>query len=426
MSLILHPSQLSGKIDVPSSKSHTLRAILLATLATGITTIHGYLASGDTERMIDACRILGAKIKLTDSTLTIVGTNGKIQPSDVIYAGNSGLVLRLCSAIGALCSFPVVITGDHSLRYNRPMRSLLDGLKQLGCQVQSMRGDDYAPVLIQGPICPGETSLCGEDSQPVSALLLAAAFAKGPIKIHVINPGERPWIDLTLSWLTRLGVHYKQEGYTRFELEGNSTIQSFDYTVPGDLSSAAFPIAAALVTGSELTLHHVDLEDIQGDKKLIPVLEKMGATIQRHPKEKTVHVCRSTLISNLEIDINDFIDAVPILATLACYAAGKTTIRNAAIARHKECNRLACITKELKKMGGIIEETEDGVIVYGNQLRGASVDSHHDHRIAMSLAIAALGAEGKTILSDPGCVEKTFPHFFTSLQAVGAIINELP
>lgn len=423
---LINKSVLMGNIAIPSSKSHTLRAIIFGLLADGKSIIHHYLPSPDTQAMIDACRLLGGQVSVFPERIEIQGLCGKINcAEDVIDAGNSGIVLRFCAAIGALASHPVVITGDYSIRHYRPIKPLLEGLAQLGVSCCTMRGNDFAPIIIQGPIRCGSTVLSGEDSQPVSALLIASAFAQGPVDVHVINPGEKPWINLTLNWFDRLGIKYENNNFEHYQIKGRAHYNGFEYTIPGDLSTAAFPIAAALITHSELTLTNIDMNDCQGDKELIHVLKCMGAIIEINDFNKTLHVKKGPKLKGVEVDINNFIDALPILAVAACYAEGETLIYNAAIAKHKECNRIFCIANELRKMGAVINETEDGLHIKPSLLKGCQLHSHHDHRLALALGIAALGASGDSIISHVDCVAKTFPTFLQDFQAIGADIQEL-
>ncbi|MBA2728028.1 MAG: 3-phosphoshikimate 1-carboxyvinyltransferase [Parachlamydiaceae bacterium] len=414
-------SYLTGEISVPASKSHTLRAILFGAMAHGKSIIHGHLNSTDTQAMIEACRHFGAKLDVYPDRIEIDGLNGKIEHTeDVINAGNSGIVLRFGAAIGALAKNPVVITGDHSIRHQRPVKPLLDGLSQLGVKTTSMRGDGYAPIIIQGPLKSGKVQIDGQDSQPVSALLIASAFAEGPIEINVDNPGEIPWISLTLNWLDRLGIPYENIDFKQYRLKGNCSYKGFEYHVPGDLSSAAFPIAAALVTNSEVTVKNVDMHDSQGDKELIAVFQQMGANIEIDEKNKSLHVKKGTALKGVSVDINDFVDAITILSVVACYAEGETHIYNAAIAKQKECNRINCIATELQKMGANITETVDGLRIRKSALIGADVESYNDHRMAMSLSVAAMGAEGNTKVSPVECISKTFPTFLRDFITLGA------
>lgn len=418
--LLITPSSLSGEVIVPSSKSHTMRAILFASLADGPSRIFSPLLGSDGNAMVHACRLLGAQIESHPDRLQITGINGQVRSAeDVIQAGNSGLVLRLLAAVAALSTYPIVITGDHSIRHQRPIRPLLEGLQQLGVSAISTKGDGFAPVIIQGPLKSGKTVINGEDSQPVSSLLIASIFAEGPIEIKVQNPGEKPWVDVTLDWFRRLGVSYQAAHYTDYKMPGKGRLAGFDYTVPGDWSSAAFLITAALITHSSLTLHNLDVEDCQGDREVLNVVQKMGARLQIDRAAKTLTILPNAELRGVEIDINDFVDALPILSVLGCYAEGETRIYNASVAKQKECDRIHCIVKELSKMGADIQETADGVIVRRSRLKGASVHSHHDHRMAMSLAVAGLGARGETVVEETECVGKTFPGFAEELKRLG-------
>ncbi len=423
-SCIVENSKLSGSIVVPSSKSQTLRAILFAAMAKGKSSIYQYLPSPDTEAMVQACAHFGAKLSMGTEKIDVEGINGKIgRLEDVIYAGNSGIVLRFCTALAAVGKYPCVVTGDYSIRHHRPMKALLEGLAQFGVRTESMRGDGYAPVIIQGPIQSGKIRLQGEDSQPVSALLIAAAFSEGPLEIEVHNPGERPWVFLTLDWFDRLGIVYEQTADFIFRLPGKSSYDGFTYRVPGDCSAAAFPIAAALITQSEITIHNIDMQDKQGDKRIVELFQEMGASIHIDLQKKSLKVKRGEQLRGISIDINDCIDAITILAVMGCFAKGKTHIRNGAIAKQKECNRIYCIAKELRKMGAIISETEDGLLIEESSLSGAKVHSHEDHRMAMSLIVAAMGAKGASEISSVNCMAKTFPSFMGEFIKLGAIID---
>lgn len=424
MQVVIKKSGLQGSLRIPPSKSHTLRAILFGALANGKTTVRQFLPSPDAFAMIRACESIGAKFTEQDSTLIIEGTGGRLFPSsNVVDAGNSGIVLRFMTALAALGTTSFVITGDKSITSQRPMKPLLEALCQLGVSARSIADNGFAPVEIQGPIKNGQAIVQGADSQPVSALLIAGAFAKHPLSIEVINPGEKPWVAMTLYWFDRLRIRYKREGFTLFNVYGNSQISAFEYTVPGDFSSAAFPIAAALITRSPLTLYNLDMNDCQGDKEVLSVFSKMGASIEYDAAAESLKVKQGGLLKGIEIDINDFIDAITIIAVVGCFAEGETRITNAAVAKQKECDRIACIVSELKKMGASIESTETGLIVRKSHLKGATVNSYGDHRMVMSLAVAALAAEGETCIRDVTCVSKTYPQFFEDFKKLGADIE---
>lgn len=420
----IRPSTVKGTVAIPSSKSHTLRAILFATMAHGDSEICHYLHSPDAKAMIYAMRSFGAKIDISEDILRVSGLEGKLtRAENVIDSGNSGLVLRFVGALAGLCPSYTVITGDHSIRHNRPVKPLLEALSQLGALASSSRLDGYAPIIIKGPMQSGHTHLPGEDSQPVSGMLIATSFLEGKSTIEVTNPGEKPWIDLTLYWLKKFGINIINKDYARYTVPGNARIDGFSLSIPGDFSSAAFPIAAALVTDSDLTLSNIDMHDCQGDKKLIEVLMQMGAKIDIDDAKKTLNLRKGSRLLGCTIDVNDFIDALPILSVIGCYAEGRTEIINASIARKKESDRLHAMTTELKKMGAKIEEKPDGLIIFHSPLHGAHLTSWHDHRIAMALSIAALGARGDTLIDGMECIAKTYPSFAHDFRSIGASIE---
>lgn len=421
----INKSVLAGNVKLPSSKSHTIRAILLAALATGTSFLHDPLDSPDGECAIQAARQLGAKIITTPTGLAITGVAGyPCIPNNVIDAGNSGQVLRFVGALAALSEGYTVITGDESIRFHRPIQPLIEGLKGLKAWAVSTRDNGYAPLIVKGSLQAGKTIVEGQDSQPVSALLMASAFTEGLTEIQVNHVGERPWLNLTLSWLDRLGVKYAHQNFEYFTIQGQRIRPAFEVVIPGDLSTVAFPLVAALVTQSELSIDHVDMHDVQGDKELIFLLQRMGATIEIDASHLVLRVKTYRKLQGRIIDVNDFIDAVPILAVLGCYAEGETQLINASIARCKESNRLACMAIELQKMGARIEETKDGLRIHQSKLKGACVNSHGDHRLAMSLIVAGLGAEGETEVQNIGCMSKSYPNFLKDLIRLGATIKE--
>lgn len=420
--LHITPSQLSGTIVAPPSKSHSIRAILCGTMAQGTSKIEGILPSPDIDAAINAGRQLGAIIEVHGQNLEICGVAGRPKtPSDVINAGNSGIVLRFVGALAALTNGYTVLTGDHSVRTLRPVQPLIEGLQGLGAFACSTRNNERAPIIVRGPLHPGTTHLQGQDSQPVSALLLAAPFIEGTTVIRVQDPGELPWIRVTLNWLDRLQVPYLVKADGHYEVYGPYHYAGFHYRVAGDFSSAAFPLAAALLTNSSITISNLDFTDSQGDKKLFDILSSMGAHFKY--TENSVQVLPSSRLIGRIIDVNDVIDAGPILAVIACFAQGETRLMNGAIARQKESDRWTSIATELRKMGANIQELPDGLVIQPSKLTGAVVQSHKDHRLAMSLAIAGLVAQGKTQVKEAEVISKSYPGFAPMLQSLQAKVR---
>lgn len=419
--VLVHPSQLQGVLSIPSSKSQTMRALLFALMAQGKSCISDPLISPDTEVMLEGIRHFGAKVEREEGTIVVEGVGGQLKPAeDVIQCGNSGQVLRFLGALAALLPTYTILTGDASIRHNRPVQPLLDGLQQLGAFAVSSRLDGQAPILIRGPLKGGKAVISGEDSQPVSGLLMLGAFS--PLELEVLQPGEKPWVNLTLSWLDRFGIRYENDHFKHYRMYGEAALSGFEYRVPGDFGAAAFPIAAALITGSELILDNLHFHDAQGDRALLSILESMGASFSIEGSQLRVKRCDQ--LQGRRIDVNDVIDALPILAVIASFAKGKTELVNGAIARKKESDRISGIALELRKMGGRIEETPDGLTIHPAKLRGSQqLQTHSDHRLALALSVAAMAAEGQSAIHGVRCIAKSYPSFFADLQKMGAQVE---
>lgn len=394
------------RLSIPPSKSHTMRALLFGSLGRGTTVVENFLDASDTHAMVEALRAFGIVIHREKNSLVVEG--GKLKPAlRTIYAGNSGQILRFVAALSALIPAYTVITGDHSVRHRRPVEPLVSALNQLGAFATTTQGK--APITVRGPIMPGKATLHGADSQPVSGLLMATSFLEGKSQLQVINPEERPWIELSLFWIRKLGGKVEHQNYEQYLIEGGLSYEGFHTVIPGDFSSAAFPLVAALIARVEIILEGLDIEDCQGDKKIFSLLSSMGATFEI--EKNSIYVKKCPSLRGATIDINDCIDALPIIAVLCCFAESKSEIINAKIARNKESDRLYAICLELKKMGACIEEKEGGLIIYPSQLYGASLYSHEDHRIAMALIVAASVAHGQSVLSSYECIAKSYPSF---------------
>lgn len=412
MKLQIEPSVVSGTFLVPPSKSQTVRAILFASLAEGESTIDNVLFSPDTDKLVAALTELGVTFHREKSRLRIEGTGGVWKkPNIPLDLGNSGIALRFLTVLSSLSTHEITLTGDESLS-SRPMKPLLDALSQLGVEVT------HPPVTVKGPLQSGSAAIVGGDSQPVSALLLAASFGNGPFSFTVKEPGETPWVELTLSWLDRFSLPYTRDGFITYTLPGKGKIKGFHYTVPGDFSTAAFPLVAALITRGEVTVSPLDFDDPQGDKKLIELLQTMGAHVEK--REFAVTITADTL-RGINVDMDPFIDALPVLAALGCFTKGKMRLYNAKNAREKECDRILCMAKELTKMGGKVVEEKEGLTIYESRLQGGALFSHQDHRVAMALSLAALGAKGTTTIDQVACIQKTYPTFVTDFQKRGAL-----
>ncbi len=421
MNLVVDKSPtLRGTVRIPPNKSHSFRALIMAGLAEGTSRIIAPAVSNDWMLGTEALEMFGATVEpLAENVWEVAGTAGKLQtPADIINCGNSGIILRFFTALAACCEGHSILTGDHSLRHIRPMQPLIDAINQLGAWAVSTKGDGHAPVVVRGRLRGGTAEVPGEDSQHISALLIASAMADAPTEIFVKNPGEKPWVGVTLEWLTRCGIEYSNENFEHYRVRGRSTWSGFEYNVPLDWSAALYPIVAGVITQeSEVKISGMDMNDSQGDKGVVNLLREMGADIQ---VEGDTIVARASKLTGRVIDCNDFIDQLPLLAVVGAMAEGETTITNAAICRGKECDRITAMQETLSKMGADIEERPDGLVIRKSRLRGAVLPSYHDHRMVMTLAIAGLVAEGRTVIDNADCVKKTFSHFPQQMTGLGA------
>ncbi len=420
MDLIVETSsRLNGAVRVPPNKSHSFRALILAGLAEGTSRIVAPALSADWHRGVDALRRFGADVTQEGETWTVCGVGGAVQlPDDVIDCGNSGIILRFLMGVAGLADGYTVFTGDHSLRHIRLCQPMVDGLNQLGAWAVSTKDDGHAPVVVRGPLTGGQAEIDGASSQPVSALLIAASQSPKPTELVVRNPGEKPWVGVTLDWLRHVGVMVHHEDFTRYRIDGGARWQGFQRRVPLDWSAALYPIAAAVLTeGSDVTVPGMDPTDSQGDKAVVEVLRSMGADIEVGAEGVRA---RSSSLKGRQIDCNDFIDQFMLLAVAGAAAEGETVLTNAAVCRHKECDRIAEMHTALTAMGAEVTERPDGLVIRGGRpLRGAQLDSRADHRMVMTLAVAAMIADGPSRINDIECVAKTFADFPEQMASLG-------
>ena len=425
MDVVIQKSRdLKGSVTIPPNKSHSFRALIMAALADGTSHITAPAVSSDWMRGTEALEMFGAEIRpKADKVWEVIGTGGELKtPEDIVDCGNSGIIMRFFTAIAACCPGYTVLSGDHSIRHIRPCQPLIDALNQLGAWAVSSKGDGHAPILVRGTLRGGRAEIDGMDSQPVSALLVAAALANAPSEITVHNAGEKPWVGVTLEWLRRCGVEFSNENFQRYRIRGNSKWEGFDTQIPLDWSAALYPIVAGVMCPSSVvTVPGMDLDDCQGDKAVIDVLREMGGDIKIDGDGQIV--ARTSFLKGMEIDCNDFVDQFMLLAVVGTFAEGQTVLTNAEICRHKECDRITETCNTLKSMGADVEERPDGMIIRQSRLHGANIDSRADHRMVMTMTLAAMMADAKTRISDIDCVKKTFPGFVDQMASIGCDIQ---
>ena len=422
MRIEIQPSSLSGSVRIPGSKSHTIRALAIGSLAHGESIIEQPLDSLDTQAAVNTYRALGAVIDTAGPGWRVVGTGGRLQaPKKPIDVGNSGTALRIAMGSAALLpsAIKVTFTGDEQIR-RRPHGPLLQSLNDLGAKARSIAADGTAPLEISGQLAGGKTTVDGTTSQYLSSLLLACPLAKADSEIRVDNLNEWPYVQITLDWLNSQGIKYQQEGWSNFLVQGGQTYGGFRRAIPGDFSSATFFLVAAAITGSTVSLEGLEMSDSQGDKAVLDYLELMGASVERQQHQIKI---TGGQLEGIDIDMNTMPDALPAMAVAAAVAQGQSRLFNVPQARIKETDRIAGMAKELAKMGIRCQELPDGLIIHGGSLKGAELCGHADHRIVMALAVAGLAAKGTTTIDTAEAAAVTFPNFVELMTNVGADIK---
>lgn len=414
-------SDVWGTVEAPPSKSYTHRAIAIGSMGHHAK-ITKPLLSADTLATVAACRAFGADVKVAGDTVEIAGIIGKPKvPEDVVDAKNSGTTLRICSSIAALVDGATVFTGDSSLR-KRPNGPLIKALNDLGAVCYSTRGTGTAPLVIHGVMKGGRISINGGiSSQFISSLLISTPFAKADSTIVIEGDlKSKPYVEVTVEMLEKAGCKI-ETNYQEFHIPCCQDYNLGEYRVPGDFSSASYPLAAAAVTQSKVTVSNL-FPSKQGDAAILEYLLDMGANVFWNEENGTVTVQGGEL-HGIDIDAGSTPDLVPTLAVLAACAKGTTNINNAEHVRYKETDRLRAMATELRKMGVDIEERRDGLTIRGGKLRGAAVEGYDDHRIVMALAIAGLVADGQTAISTAEAVDISYPAFFADLKKLGAKVE---
>lgn len=414
---------LRGTLTVPGDKSISHRAVMFGALADGDTRITGFLMGEDCLSTIDCFRKMGVPIEITEREVIVhgVGLHGLREPDGPLYTGNSGTTTRLISGILAAQPFPVSLTGDASIE-KRPMGRIITPLREMGAKVDGREGK-FCPLSITPSALHGITyEMPVASAQLKSAILLAGLYADGPTT--VIEPA--PSRDHTERMLRALGARVESDG-CRVTIHAPLCLKAVDLEVPGDISSAAFfLVAGAIVPGSELTVQNVGINPTRDG--VIEVLRAMGADITVTNRRDTAEpvadlTVRASKLHGTEIGgslIPRLIDELPVLAVAAAFAEGETVIRDAQELKVKESNRIAAMVSELTRAGADCTETADGMVIRGGRpLHGAPFESYGDHRVAMSMAVLALGAAGESEILNPKVVSISYPGFFDTLRQIG-------
>jgi 3-phosphoshikimate 1-carboxyvinyltransferase len=416
MERYLEPSAIKGTIKAPASKSMTQRAIAAALLADGESMIHNPSYCDDSLAAMSIAVGLGARVEPLVNKLKIIGS-ATLKESK-LNCGESGLAIRMFSPIVALYPAEITLVGANSLK-KRPMIMIEDALNQLGVKCKSSTG--FLPLTIQGPIVGGRCEIDGSvSSQLLTGLLMALPLASKNSEIKVNNLKSKPYIDMTIQLLNSFGITIENSNYNLFKISGNQKYTPNTYIVEGDWSGGAFLLVAGAING-QLIIKGLRRDSKQSDMSILNALEMADAHLIIGDDQ--IEISKSELKA-FEYNATQSPDLFPPLVALASYCKGISTIKGVSRLIYKESNRAESLKEEFGKMNINIEINDDLMFVTGGQPQSARVESHEDHRIAMAVAVASLGATGRVSIRDSQCVAKSYPGFFDDLRNLGALVHE--
>ena len=417
MNCKIQKSKLNGKIVCPSNKSYTHRAIFLAALSDGKSIVKKILRSNDTLATISACRGFGIEVEEVEDKVTINNTIDSTVENSMINAENSGTTIRIAIAIAALSGGNTILTGDESLR-KRPMQPILDSLETMNVKTES--DDGRPPIHINGKIEGNEISINGDiSSQFISALMIIAPRLPEGLTIKV--EGElvsKPYVDLTIAIMKKFGVKVKtEEEYKKYQVT-HQIYKPTTFSIPSDFSNLALLLAANVLLGDGLTIE-INLGDMpQGDEAIVDILEKLGVNVTL--EDDIITTKSPILLKGGKFDLSNTPDLLPAIAILALKSEKPIELFNVKHARYKETDRIAIMSRELKKIGLEVEEKEDGMILKKSEdIHSAELNSENDHRLFMAFSIVGMFV-GECTVSDPDAVKVSYPEFISDMKKVGA------
>lgn len=413
-------SNFTLNIDLPGSKSITNRALILAVLSKKKTILKNILLSDDTKYMIQALQKLGNTINfLTPTTVEIVGVKELFFNNTTIFAGNSGTTIRFIASYLATGKGTAILTGVERMK-ERPIKDLVDALISLGIKIEYLNNYGFPPIkIISHGINKNKVSINGNlSSQYISSLLMVGPSLGSPIKIYLKgNLVSVPYIEMTLKMMKDFGIKFKRKKNCFYFVPSNYGVDT--YTIEGDMSSASYFLAMALISNSKITINNFFKNSIQGDKVFLSILQKMGLKII---SQNNISICVQgcPFYKGIEINMNNTPDTSLTLAAIAIFATTPTTIKNIENMRIKETDRISALKKEISKLNGTFIEFKDGFKIIPKKLdeyTGALIETYNDHRVAMSLSLTGLKIKGIKI-TNPTCVNKTFPDYFLEFSKI--------
>jgi 3-phosphoshikimate 1-carboxyvinyltransferase len=426
ISPILHP--LNASVHVPGSKSLTNRALLISALAEGKTTLTNALFSDDSRYFVDALTRLGFEVLIDpkNTSLTITGLGGRIPAQKAkLFIGNAGTAARFLSAFLTLGYGEYILDGDARMS-ERPIGDLVEALRQIGANIKPV---ELLTLNAQRHICPpikiiasglpgGKTKIAGNiSSQFLSALLMVAPYTQTPVEIELTTElNSKPYVDMTLAVMKDFGIEIQRDGYERFMVFPAHYFSRSSYPIESDASAASYFFAAPAICGGTVQVENISRHFKQGDVAFLDVLARMGCTIIK--ADNHLRITGNSPLCGIDVNMCDIPDTAQTLATIAPFANTPTRIRGIASARVKETDRVHATCTELSRLGVKVDEHEDGMTIYPcTKFHPTTIQTYNDHRMAMAFSLIGLRVPGISI-ENPGCVSKTFPHFFVLLETL--------
>ena len=403
-------------VTAPSSKSYTHRALIMAALASGQTTILHPLYAEDTLLTINALRMLGIPVEVKPDRVIVSGCTGSFpdRENTVLDLDNSGTSLRLITPLALLCRYPVTITGSPRMQ-ERPIGPLTQAIQSLGGSVYFLKNEGYPPLRVSGHLQGGRAVIDGSvSSQFISSILIAAPYAESKTEVVIPSPPvSGSYLDITLEVMQAFGAEVKREGYTRFLVNNARRYTGRTYAIEGDYSSSSYFFAIAAICGGRMTVKNLVPGSVQGDRRFPGVLESMGCTVTYSEHEVTVS--RTGELQGITVDMSASPDTVQTLCMVAAMAKTPTTITGISHLKFKESDRITSTAERLKALGGDVQIGNDRITISPSPLHGGTIDPDNDHRTAMSFAVLGMGIGGITI-TNAECVNKSFPGFWDIIR----------
>ncbi len=416
---------LNAEVEMPGCLSYTTRALNLASMVEGTVTINKPLKSDDTLAMFDCLKTLGIKAEEGEDYFKVIGSVDDVKEGEYeLYVNLSGRTARSILPLCCIVKGTQIVTGEKEFNERRPVKDLVDGLRQMGAKIEYLEKDGYLPVkILSDKLNPGRISMRGNVSSQYFSGILMIAPKVGEVEIEVIGEQtSKSYLDITFDIMKTFGVEAENFDYKKYVVKANQQYNLKEYTVEGDASGASYFWSIGAINGGKIKVTNMNPNSAQGDIRFTDLLEKMGCEITKNFEENWVQVEGAKELKGINCNMNSMPDTATTLAMVACFADKPTKIKGLDNLRVKETDRIQAPQTELEKMGIKTESTEDTLTIYPGLPKNAEIKTYKDHRIAMSFAVLGSKIEGVKILNGE-VVNKSFPEFWYKIEGLGADIN---